>query len=137
MIKNKKAISMGGILAIVTLVVSVGIGLWVISPALTKLAGPAGRVSVTVSDAGRVGPNIVRLTIVNDGEVRVKIQKVDVTDTGISGSAAPGIIVDPGSSRQVDVSFTSNLPTSAITLKVKIRTDKGEFTVNVNLAAAT
>ncbi|MBS7606922.1 MAG: hypothetical protein QW502_03740 [Candidatus Bathyarchaeia archaeon] len=137
MIKNEKAISMGGILAIVTLVVSVGIGLWVMSPALTKLAGPAGRVSVTVSDAGRVGSNIVRLTIVNDGEVRVKIQKVDVTDTGISGTAAPGVIIDPGSSRQVDVSFTSDLPTSAVTLKVKIRTDKGEFTVNVNLAAAT
>lgn len=137
MIKNKKAMSMGGILAIVTLVVSVGIGLWIMSPALTKLAGPTGRVSVTVSDAGRVGPNMVRLTIVNDGEVRVKIQQVTVTDTGVSGSAAPGVTVDPGSSRQVDVSFTSNLPTSAITLRVRIRTDKGEFTANVNLAAAT
>lgn len=137
MIKSEKAISMGGILAIVTLVVSVGIGLWVMSPALTKLAGPTGRVSVTVSDAGRVGPNMIRLTIVNDGEVRVKIQQVTVTDTGVSGSAAPGVTIDPGSSRQVDVSFTSDLPTSAITLKVRIRTDKGEFTVNVNLAAAT
>jgi len=136
MISNKKAISTGGVLAIVTLVVSVGIGLWILSPALTQLAGPVGRVSVTVTNAGRVGTNLVRLTILNDGEVKVKIQQVTVTDTGISGSAAPGITINPGESGQVDVGFTSDLPTSAITLKVTIKTDKGEFTATVNLAAA-
>ncbi|MBS7648222.1 MAG: hypothetical protein QXU95_03255 [Candidatus Bathyarchaeia archaeon] len=137
MMRNKKAISMGGILAIVTLIVSVGIGLWIISPALTALTGPAGRVSVTVSDAGRVGANLVRLTILNDGEVRVKIQQITITDTGVSGSAAPGVTISPGASGQVDVSFTTDLPTSALTLKVTIKTDKGEFTAQVNLAAST
>ncbi|MBS7634095.1 hypothetical protein KEJ34_01140 [Candidatus Bathyarchaeota archaeon] len=137
MMRNKKAISMGGILAIVTLIVSVGIGLWIISPALTALTGPAGRVSVTVSDAGRVGANLVRLTILNDGEVKVKIQQVTVTDTGVSGSAAPGVTISPGASGQVDVGFTSDLPTSALTLKVTIKTDKGEFTAQVNLAASS
>ncbi len=135
--RNKKAISMGGILAIVTLIVSVGIGLWIISPALTALTGPAGRVSVTVSGAGRVGTNLVRLTILNDGEVKVKIQQVTVTDTGVSGSAAPGVTISPGASGQVDVGFASDLPTSALTLKVTIKTDKGEFTAQVNLAAAS
>lgn len=135
--RNKKAISMGGIFAIITLIVSVGIGLWIISPALTALGGPTGRVSVTVTDAGRVGANIVRLTILNDGEVRVKIQQVTITDTGISGRAAPGVTISPGASGQVDVSFTSDLPTSALTLKVTIKTDKGEFTAQVNLEAST
>lgn len=133
---NKKAISMGGILAIVTLIVAVGIGLWIISPAITALTSPAGRVSVTVTDAGRVGANLVRLTILNDGEVRVKIQQITITDTGVSGSAAPGVTISPGASGQVDVSFTSDLPTSALTLKVTIKTDKGEFTAQVNLAAS-
>jgi hypothetical protein len=137
MMRNKKAISMGGILAIVTLVVSVGIGLWIVSPALMAITGPTGRVSVTVSNAGRVGSNLVRLTILNDGEVKVKIQQITVTDTGVSGSAAPGVTINPGESGQVDVGFTSDLPTSALTLKVTIKTDKGEFTAQVNLAAAS
>ena len=79
---------------------------------------------------------MLRLTILNDGEVRVKIQEVTVTDTEVSGSAAPGITINPGETGQVDVSFTSDLPTSAITLKITIKTDKGEFTATFNLEAA-
>jgi hypothetical protein len=79
----------------------------------------------------------VRLTILNDGEVKVKIQQITVTDTGVSGSAAPGVTISPCESGQVDVGFTTDHPTSAVTLKVTIKTDKGEFAVQVNLAAAT
>jgi hypothetical protein len=136
MIRDRKAISMGGVLAITTLAVFVALAVWVVSPALMKIAG-GGRASVSITGVGRVGANLIRLTILNDGEVSVRIQEVTVTDTGISGSVAPGVKIDPGSSKEVDVGFTSDLPISAVTLNVKIKTDKGEFTFQVSLPAGS
>jgi len=131
---GRKAIGKGAIIALVDLILFVALMSWVVFSKI-PIGGPAGRASATVTSAGVVGGNIIRLTVVNDGEVRVRIREIRITDTGIEGSAAVGALLDPGASRQLDVSLARGSIASgqSVTLRITLITDKGDFTATVTV----
>ncbi|MEM4461620.1 MAG: hypothetical protein QW695_01945 [Candidatus Bathyarchaeia archaeon] len=131
---GRKAIGKGAIIALVDLVLFVALMSWVVFSKI-PIGAPAGRASATVTSAGVVGGNIIRLTVANNGEVRIRVREIRITDTGIEGSAAVGALLDPGASRQLDVSLSRGSIASgqSVTLRVRLITDKGEFTATVTV----
>jgi len=131
---GRKAIGKGAIIALVDLVLFVALMSWVVFSKI-PIGAPAGRASATVTSAGVVGGNIIRLTVANDGEVRIRVREIRITDTGIEGSAAVGALLDPGASRQLDVSLSRGSIASgqSVTLRIRLITDKGEFTATVTV----
>ncbi|MEM2739648.1 MAG: hypothetical protein QXQ29_02470 [Candidatus Bathyarchaeia archaeon] len=131
---GRKAIGKGAIIALVDLVLFVALMSWVVFSKI-PIGAPAGRASATVTSAGVVGGNIIRLTVNNNGEVRVRIREIRITDTGIEGSAAVGALLDPGASRQLDVSLTRGSIASgqSVTLRITLVTDKGDFTATITV----
>lgn len=126
---NKKGISTGGILGLLTLVLMVGLSVWILSPALMRIAA-GGRAHITASSAYVVGETTLRITLTNDGDVRLRLLSITVKDTGIEGSSSPGVSIEAGTSKEVDVSLSKGRISSGatVTLKITIKTDKGEFT---------
>lgn len=131
---SRRALSKGAALAILDFVIVIALIGWIVA-SKAPIGGPAGTPHVTVTDAGTVGANLIRMTVENDGEVRVKILKVTVTDSGIEGSGSPGVVLTPGQSKQIDVGLTKGSISTGetVTLTITIRTDKGEFTQKISV----
>ncbi|MCS7112665.1 MAG: hypothetical protein NZ955_01720 [Candidatus Bathyarchaeota archaeon] len=131
---GRKAIGKGAIIALVDLVLFVALMSWVVFSKI-PIGAPAGRASATVTSAGVVGGNIIRLTVANNGEVRIRVREIRISDTGIEGTAAVGALLDPGASRQLDVSLArgSIAAGQSVRLTIRLITDKGEFTTTVTV----
>ncbi|MDW8061468.1 MAG: hypothetical protein RMJ00_02075 [Nitrososphaerota archaeon] len=131
---GRKAIGKGAIIALVDLVLFVALMSWVVFSKI-PIGAPAGRASATVTSAGVVGGNIIRLTVANNGEVRIRVREIRISDTGIEGTGAVGALLDPGASRQLDVSLTrgSIAAGQSVRLTIRLITDKGEFTTTVTV----
>lgn len=131
---GRKAIGKGAIIALVDLVLFVALMSWVVFSKI-PIGAPAGRASATVTSASVVGGNIIRLTVANNGEVRIRVREIRISDTGIEGTAAVGALLDPGASRQLDISLArgSIAAGQSVRLTIRLITDKGEFTTTVTV----
>ncbi|MEM2569921.1 MAG: hypothetical protein QXT67_08320 [Candidatus Bathyarchaeia archaeon] len=126
---NKKGISTGGILSLLTLALMMGLSIWILSPALTRITS-GGRAHLTASSAYVVGEVTLRITLINDGDTRLRLLSITVKDTNIEGSSSPGVSIEPGTSKEVDVGLSKGRisPGTTVTLTITVKTDKGTFT---------